>query len=295
MHEQKPLRGVFLLLNALFFFAVLDATAKYLTQTFSIPMLVWARYLTHCLLMVVFLAPRMGRGLVASKRPLRQVIRAMLLLGCTGFGFAALSRMPLAETTATAFTAPLMVAILAGPWLKERLSGYQWLAVLAGFGGVLLIARPGSAVTPDGIAFALLAAACYAVYQILTRQLAVTENSVTMLFYTALVGSVAMTLFLPWYWAGPMPTAREAAMIAGLGILGGCGHFLLIRAFRHAPASTLSPFIYIQLVWAILLGALVFSHWPDGFALLGSGIIVMSGLYLGLSARYNGRPSPEPS
>ncbi|HZX31771.1 MAG TPA: DMT family transporter [Rhodocyclaceae bacterium] len=295
MHEQKPLRGVFLLLNALFFFAVLDATAKYLTQTFSIPMLVWARYLTHCLLMAIFLGPRMGRGLVASKRPLRQVTRAILLLGCTGFGFAALSRMPLAETTATAFTAPLMVAILAGPWLKERLSGYQWLAVLAGFGGVLLIARPGGAVTADGIAFALLAAACYAVYQILTRQLAVTENSVTMLFYTALVGSVAMTLFLPWYWAGPMPSATEAAMIAGLGILGGCGHFLLIRAFRHAPASTLSPFIYIQLVWAILLGALVFSHWPDGFALLGSGVIVACGLYLGLSARYNGRPSPEPS
>ncbi|MGE5492697.1 MAG: DMT family transporter [Actinomycetota bacterium] len=295
VHEQKPLRGVFLLLNALFFFAVLDATAKYLTQTFSIPMLVWARYLTHCLLMLIFLGPRMGRGLVASKRPLRQVMRAVLLLGCTGFGFAALSRMPLAETTATAFTAPLMVAILAGPWLKERLSGYQWLAVLAGFGGVLLIARPGSAVTPDGIAFALLAAACYAVYQILTRQLAVTENSVTMLFYTALVGSVAMTLFLPWYWAGPMPTAREAAMIAGLGILGGCGHFLLIRAFRHAPASTLSPFIYVQMVWAILLGALVFSHWPDAFSLLGSGVIVACGLYLGLSARYNGRPSPEPS
>lgn len=295
MHEQKPLRGVFLLLNALFFFAVLDATAKYLTQTFSIPMLVWARYLTHCLLMVVFLGPRMGRGLVASKRPLRQVVRAVLLLGCTGFGFAALSRMPLAETTATAFTAPLMVAILAGPWLKERLSGYQWLAVLAGFGGVLLIARPGGAVTPDGVAFALLAAACYAIYQIITRQLAVTENSVTMLFYTALVGSVAMTLFLPWYWAGPLPTARQAAMIAGLGILGGCGHFLLIRAFRHAPASTLSPFIYVQMVWAILLGALVFSHWPDAFSLLGSGVIVACGLYLGLSARYNGRPSPEPS
>ena len=82
-------------------------------------------------------------------------------------------------------------------------------------------------------------------------------------------------------------------MIAGLGILGGCGHFLLIRAFRHAPASTLSPFIYIQLVWAVLLGAFVFSHWPDGFALLGSAVIVASGLYLGFSARYNARPSPD--
>jgi drug/metabolite transporter (DMT)-like permease len=291
--EQHPLRGIFLLVNALFFFAALDATAKYLTQTFSVPMLVWARYVTHCLLMVIFLGPRMGRRLVATGRPRRQIVRAVLLLGCTGFGISALSRMPLAETTATAFTAPLMVALLAGPWLKEKLSGYQWLAVLAGFGGVLLIARPGGAVTVDGILFALLAAACYAVYQILTRQLAVTESSVVMLFYTALVGSVLMTLFLPLYWGGPLPSAGEAAMICSLGIFGGSGHFLLIRAFRHAPASTLSPFIYIQLVWAVLLGAFVFSQWPDGFALLGSGIIVASGLYLGFSARYNARPSKE--
>lgn len=285
MPDQRPLRGVFLLVNALFFFAALDATVKHLTQTFSIPMLVWARYLVHCLLMVVFLGPRLGRGLLATRRPRQQVLRAVLLLGCTGFGFAALSRMPLAETTATAFTAPLLVAILAGPWLKEKLSGPQWLAILAGFSGVLLIARPGGAVSPDGIALALMAASCYAVYQILTRQLAVTESSVTMLFYTALVGSVAMTLFLPWYWSGPLPSPGEAAMIAALGILGGSGHFLLIRAFRHAPASTLSPFIYIQLVWAILLGAAFFSHWPDAFALAGSAVVVASGLYLGLSAR----------
>jgi drug/metabolite transporter (DMT)-like permease len=283
--EQHPLRGVFLLVNALFFFAALDATAKHLTQTFSIPMLVWARYLVHCLFMLVFLGPRLGRRLVATARPARQIVRALLLVGCTGFGFAALARMPLAETTAIAFTAPLIVAVLAGPWLGERLSGGRWLAVLAGFGGVLLIARPGSAITLDGAAFALLAATFYAVYQILTRQLAATESTLTMVFYTALVGALAMSLFLPWFWAGPMPSAAQAAQIAALGILGGCGHFLLTRAFRHAPASTLSPFIYLQLVWATLLGTLVFDQLPDGLALLGSGVIVGSGLYLGLAAR----------
>lgn len=285
MPEQHPLRGIFLLLNALFFFAVLDATAKHLTQTFSIPMLVWARYLVHCLLMVVFLGPRLGRGLVATRRPGRQVVRAFLLLGCTGFGFAAFARMPLAETTAIAFTAPLLVALLAGPWLKETLSAGGWLAVLAGFGGTLLIARPGGEVTAEGLALALLAAACYAVYQILTRQLAATEKAVSMLFYTALVGAVAMTLFLPLYWQGPLPSAGEGLLICALGILGGCGHFLLIRAFAHAPASTLSPFIYLQLVWAILLGAAVFGHWPDGLSLLGAAVIVGSGLYLGYSSR----------
>lgn len=284
-HEERPLRGIFLLANALLFFAALDATAKYLTQTFSIPMLVWARYLTHCLLMLVFLGPRLGRKLVATRQPGLQTVRALLLLGCSSLGFAALSRMPLAETVATAFTTPLIVAILAGPWLGERLSGRQWIAVAAGFGGVLLIARPGGAATVDGVTLALAAAALNAAYQILTRQLAVTENPVTMLFYTALVGSATMTLFLPWYWSGPMPTPSEALLIVALGVLGGSGHFFLIRAFRHAPASTLSPLTYIQLVWSILLGAAVFSQWPDAFALLGAAVIVACGLYVGFSSR----------
>lgn len=285
MPEQQPLRGILLLLSALFFFAALDATAKYLTQTFSIPMLVWARYLVHCLLMVLVFAPRRGVRLLATGQPRRQITRAFLLLGCTSFGFAALSRMPLAETTATGFTSPMLVAVLAGPWLKEKLSWSQWLAILGGFAGVLLIARPGGAVTPEGLTLALMAATCYAAYQIMTRQLAVTESAITMLFYTALVGTVVMSLFLPWYWQGPLPSAPEALLIVALGFLGATGHFLLIRAFRHAPASTLSPFLYLQLVWATMLGGLVFSHWPDGYALLGSAVVVASGLYLAMAAR----------
>lgn len=285
MSEQRPLRGVVLLVNALFFFAALDAIAKHLTQTFSIPMLVWARYLVHCLLMAVFLGPSRGRRLLATARPGLLVVRALLLLACTSCGFAALSRMPLAETSAIAFTAPLIVAILAGPWLGERLSADRWLAVVAGFAGVLLIARPGGALDLVGTLFALLGAAFYAAYQILTRQLAATEDTLAMLFYTALVGAVAMSLALPWIWHGPLPDLQQGLLIAALGILGGCGHFLLTRAFRHAPASMLSPFIYLQLVWATLLGALVFGHWPDLPALAGILVIVGSGLYLAFAAR----------
>lgn len=284
--EQHPLRGVLLLLGSLFFFAALDATAKHLAATYSVPLLVWSRYLVHCLLMVVLLGPRLGRRLVATRRPARQVVRALMLVGCTGCGIAALARMPLAETTAVAFTAPLLVAILAGPWLGERLTTGRWLAVLCGFAGMLLIARPGSAVSADGIALALLAAACYAVYQILTRQLAPGENTLTMLFYTALVGTLTMSAFLPWFWQAPetIPAADRLAIFA-LGVLGGCGHFLLIRAFRHAPASLLSPFIYLQLVWAIALGAIVFGNWPDFPSLLGMAIIVGSGIFLAVSLR----------
>ena len=281
--EPHPLRGVLLLLGSLFFFAALDATAKQLAATYSVPLLVWARYLVHCLLMVVLLGPQLGRRLLATRRPARQVVRALMLVGCTGCGFAALARMPLAETTAVAFTAPLLVAIRAGPWLGERLPPGRWLAVIGGFLGVLLIARPGGAASADGIALALLAAACYAVYQILTRQLAPGENTLTMLFYTALVGTLTMSVFLPWFWQAPATIpAGDLAAIFALGVLGGCGHFLLIRAFRHAPASLLSPFIYLQLVWAIALGAIVFGNWPDFPSLLGMAIIVSSGSSLAL-------------
>lgn len=270
---------------AVFFFALLDATSKRLAVTFPVPFLAWARYLVHCLLMLVFLGPRMGRGLVATRHPGLQIFRALLLVGITGFVMAALRTMPLAETTAVVFVTPLCVALLAGPWLKEKIGLNRWVAVVFGFIGVLLIARPGGDLNLAGIAYALACAACYTVYQLLTRQLSPTENTLTMLFYTALVGTLTMTLTIPWFGDVPSPNALQWVLICAMGLLGGTGHFLLIAAFRHAPASTLSPFLYMQLLWATLLGWIVFGHLPDGWATAGMGIIAASGLWLALAQR----------
>lgn len=290
MPDAHPLRGIALLLAALLLFSLLDATSKHLSQTFSVPFLVWARYTLHCLLMVVVLAPSMRLRLVATGRPGIQVVRALMLLGVTGCAMAAFRLMPLAETTAMIFLAPLIVSLLAGPWLGERVGWQRWLAVLAGFAGVLLIARPGGAVTATGLAFALAGALCYSVYQLQTRQLSSTENTWTMLFYTALVGTVVMSFAAPLYWDGTVPTPMEALLIASLGLYGGTGHYLLTRAFTHAPASMLSPFIYAQLIWAVLLGWLVFDHLPDAFSLVGMAIISASGLMLFLIERR--KPAP---
>ncbi len=178
-----------------------------------------------------------------------------------------------------------LVALLAGPVLGERIGAGRWTAIIVGVCGVLLIARPGGALNPAGMAWALAAAASYAAYQLLTRRLSQVEHPMTLLFYTALVGTAATSLTLPWFWTETDPSPLQWLQIASLGVYGGVGHFLLIRAFRLAPASTLSPFTYSQLIWAAALGWLVFGHVPDAMTSVGMAVIAASGLWLALGAR----------
>ncbi|MGB7991504.1 MAG: DMT family transporter [Candidatus Methylophosphatis roskildensis] len=282
---HHPLRGIVLLLIALLAFASFDATAKFLSTRYPVPMLVWARYTLPCLLLALWFGPRQGRGLVATRHPALQVTRASLLLVCTAAGMTAVRTIPLAEATAILFVAPLLVTIAAGPLLGERVPRIAWIATLVGFGGVLLIARPGAGFDPAGFALMLLAAVSFAGYQLLTRRLAGTDRSLVTLFYTMTVGAVAMTLGLPLFWTSLTPPPLHLLLIASLGVWGMLGHFLLISAFSHAPASTLSPFLYFQMVWASLLGWLVFSHLPDGLTSIGIGCIAAAGLSLALAQR----------
>jgi drug/metabolite transporter (DMT)-like permease len=285
MAEHHPLRGILLMLAAALCFALLDATSKHLSQTFPVPMLVWARYTLHFVLMLVFLAPSLRWKLVRTRRPVLQVVRALLLVGVTGFAMAAFRFLPLAETTALLFITPLIVALLAGPCLGERLRPLHWGASLCGFAGALLVARPGGAFNLTGILLVVAAAACYSIYQIQTRQLSPSEDTLTMLFYTALVGTLSMSLGAPLYWDGTLPDLPQGLMIASLGIYGGTGHYLLIKAFRFAPATTLSPFLYVQLIWAALLGWLFYDHWPDATTLAGMAVIAASSITLALTQR----------
>jgi drug/metabolite transporter (DMT)-like permease len=280
LRPHHSAQGVILFLTAVFLFAVLDATAKYLTAFFAVPLLVWARYFVHLVFMLVAIAPGMGRQIVITQRPWLMTFRALMLVGVTLLVQLAFRTLPLAETTAIVFVTPLLVALLAGPLLGEKLQTRSWLATITGFCGVLLIARPGGAMVGIGVVYALGGALCYAIYQILTRKLSASEPPLRQLFYTALVGTVAMSFVLPAYWSGEMPSLKQALLIASLGFYGGTGHFLLIRAFREAPASTLSPLLYVQLIWAMLLGWIVFGQLPDLPATIGMLIIGASGLSL---------------
>jgi drug/metabolite transporter (DMT)-like permease len=291
---QHPLRGILLYMLALMLFACLDATAKYLTAHFAVPLLVWARYTLHFLLMLVFVAPSMRAELVRTANPRLQILRALALLATTGCGIAAFRVLPLAEATAVVFLAPLLVTLLAGPMLHERIGANRWLAVLVGFGGVLLVVRPGTGLNLVGILWALGGAFSYALYQILTRRLSHAEHPLRLLFYTALVGTVVMSAALPWFWVDASPEPLQWLLIASLGLYGGVGHFLLIRAFRLAPASTLTPFTYVQLVWAALLGWLVFGNVPDAVTAAGMAVIAAGGLWLALGERRARRPPGRP-
>ena len=282
---DHPLRGIALLVIAVLFFVLLDSTSKHLARQWPVSLVVWIRYAVHLLLMVALLAPRHGTRLVATGRPGLHILRAACLLVTSWFIVAALQRMPLAETTAIMFSAPLMVTALASRLLGEQVGRLRWIAVWFGFVGVLLVAQPTGDIDINGVLLALCAATGFAGYQLLTRLLSPTEQPLTLLFWTALVGTVGMSFTLPWAWHGPAPDLWSGTQMVAMGIFGGAGHLLLIKAFRLAPASTLSPILYIQLAWATLLGWLFFGQLPALSGLAGIVIIAAAGIMTALAAR----------
>jgi drug/metabolite transporter (DMT)-like permease len=194
--------------------------------------------------------------------------------------FGAISVVPLADAYTITFTAPLLVTALSVPLLKERVGWRRWSAVLVGFIGVLIVIRPGFGDAPWQLMLPLVTAACFALYQILTRLVSIDpdETPFVMLFYVAWVGAAVMTLMVPFYWQ-PVALADWPWMVA-MGGLGAIGHLILIRALVIAPASLIAPFTYSQIVWALIAGYLVFGDVPDGWMLVGCTVIVASGLFV---------------
>jgi drug/metabolite transporter (DMT)-like permease len=272
-------------------FSVLETTAKYLSRSYPVPMIVWCRYFVHTVLILLLLAPRVGVALVRTRQPVGQLVRAALLMGSTLFNFGALSFLPMAEVKAISFVSPLLVTVFAVWLLAERVTGARWIAVAAGFLGVLFIVRPGSAMLQWPALLALGAALCYSLYQIMTRKFSASESPLTTFFYTAVVGCLLMSLVVVFFWKAP--ELRHVPLLLLLGVAGGAGHYVLIRAMELADASFLSPLGYTQLLWATLFGLLVFGDLPDPIAFVGMAVIVASGLYVALGHRAKPREEPE--
>jgi drug/metabolite transporter (DMT)-like permease len=273
-------------------FSCLDTTGKYLLRYMDPLQVVWARYFGAFLLALIFLNPITKPNMMKTSRPYLQFGRSALLLGSTALSFFALRYLQLDEALAILFSTPFIVALLSGPLLGEWVGWRRWSAIGVGFLGVLLVARPGFGGIHPAALLTFGAAICYALYSIATRVLARTDSSETTLFYSNLVGAVAMLPVIPFVWTTPQNGFVIALMVL-LGALGSGGHYLLIRGHRLAPASTLAPFIYTQMVWTTALGFLVFGDVPHRWTIIGGLLVVSSGLYLLNRERKVGKVEPS--
>lgn len=256
-----------------------EAMAKYLGESLPVLQVIGARYFGHLLLMIVVLMPRNGFNLFKAKRPLTQIGRSALLLIDTALFFFSLTMIGLAEATAIFFCVPILVVLLSVPLLGERLEWSRLVAVAIGFVGMLVIIRPGSGVIGIGALLTFGAAFCASLFNIITRKLADEDPVPVTMFYTALAGSVIMMVIVPFIWETPVGWQQWAAL-ALIGIAGGAAHSCIIASHVFAPASTVAPFMYSQIFWALGFGYLFFGALPDQFTVLGGAIVIASGIYL---------------
>jgi len=277
--RRQRLIGIALMCAAVAMFACLDTTAKYLNAQMDSFQIAWARYTSAFVLTFIISNPLTQPGLLRSKRPKLQVIRSLLQVASTALNFLALRWLHLDEALSIIFTFPFIVAIASGPMLGEWLGWRRWCAILFGFGGVLLITRPGLGGIHPAALISLAGTICYGLYAVITRIVSRTDSNQTSLFYSNMVGALVMLPVIPFVWEAPR-NWTIALMLTGTGVLGSFGHFCLISGHKLAPASVLSPFIYTQLIWVVILGYLVFDHVPTGWTLAGAAIVIGSGLYL---------------
>jgi drug/metabolite transporter (DMT)-like permease len=270
--------GIFYCLASTFLFWVVNALGKVLAETYPIPLLVFFRS-TFALIMCLALASRLG-GLrsLRAQRPAALVIRGVawvLMLGCS---FASYHLLPIGDAAAIEFVGPIFIAVLGGAVLGESVGMKRWLAILVGFIGVALVVRPWFSALHYGMLFALGNALFYAVGSLLVRRLSRTDSVIAIVFYSCLVSTAISAMAVPYFWVSPTPF--DLALLCALGIFGALAQYLVTQSFYYAPASIVSPFTYSGLIWALLLGFLIWNDVPDLLGLFGAIGIVVSGLWL---------------
>jgi drug/metabolite transporter (DMT)-like permease len=280
--KNERLRAIGLMVLATVCFAALDTTAKYLVAAKHVPVAeaTWLRFVGHVVFSAAVLWPSFNfRPSLRSKKPALQLFRSVLMIVTTGFNFFALKYLQLDQTITIFFLTPLVVALLAGPLLHEWVGWHRMLAIIAGFLGVLLVMHPGFGTVHWAMLLVLVATVGYALYNLATRYLAGFDPAQVTQTYTPLAGVVLLAPLALRVWQWPAE-AWLWVLFASLGFWGGLGHWMLILAHRHAPASVLAPFIYFGLIWMSLGGYLVFGDVPTLWTLSGAAVVILSGLYL---------------
>ena len=294
-HAHVPLSALLLIVCATACFTTVDVSVKLLSQRYPVPLIVWARWGVQALVVTAVLAPRMGLRMLRTQRLPMQLVRGVLLIASSLSFYLALRSLPLAAATALNYTAPIMVTLLAGWILKERLTRPRWAFVVAGFVGVLLIVRPGTGMLAPAAVLVILGAALYATFQIMTRLLA-GEDLMVLLAYPSLVGAALLSLGVPFVEREEAYPTSDLGAFLGIGVVGSVGHLLFIRAFQRSPVSGIAPFTYIQLMWSTLAGWFVFGTLPDAWTAAGILVIAGSGVVLTWYERWRASlPQSEPA
>lgn len=269
--------GALLMCLSMFGFALMDSVSKFMVQSYPVTQTLWVRYALYALFAVIVAWPKGVRAQARSKRPWLQFWRSLLALAENAVFFLAFAYLPLAETHAIGAASPLVVILLAVPILGEKVGLHRWLAVLAGFVGVLLIVRPGLVALTWPIALPVAGALMWGLYQIMIRLNARDDSPETTLLWSAFVGLGAISLVAPFDWKAADGFAWILLLV--IGVLGSLCHYGLIKALDYAEASSLQPYSYTLLVWAAVMGFLVFGDIPAVWTVLGGAIVVASGLY----------------
>jgi drug/metabolite transporter (DMT)-like permease len=283
--HPEPLRGIpgntalgaLLTMLAMLCFAAMDAISKSLVVDYSVGQMMWIRYALLCLFAWFIVRRRGLRAALKSRRPGLQILRSLIAVIEGAMFVLAFRYLPLADTHAVAATSPLIVIALGVFFLGERAGLTRWLAVAAGFTGVLLIVRPGFRTFDWALLLPLGGAALWAGYQLLTRLASRSDSADTSLLWSAIVAFVATSFVGPLDWTWPTPLAW--ALMIVVAAMGAVAHYALIKALDYAEAGAIQPYSYTLLVWVTVLGAVMFGDFPDGWTIAGAGVIVASSLY----------------
>jgi drug/metabolite transporter (DMT)-like permease len=285
---RPEVKAILLTLVAMGMFGSMDGFSKALVQHYPAWLVLWLRHLVALPLVILILAPRHPlRTLRATRRPGLQVLRTLLLVVEMGLVLIAFRTMPLADAHAILAATPLVVTALSVPLLQERVGWRRWLAVGIAFTGVLLIVRPGLTAIQPAALIAILCTVMYACYQILTRLAARTDPADTSYLVQTALATCFLSLVGPFFWMPIEP--RHLPAILALGVLGAAGHYCLVRALTMAAAVVVQPFTYTMLVWAVVIGYLVFGDLPDAWTIAGAALVVSAGIYAAWREHQRGR------
>ncbi len=274
---ERSLRGIACVVIATACFATLDTSTKFISASIPLVMILWARYVFQAVFTVAVVLPRTGRALATAQRPGLQILRGLLLMLCSTLGILSLTRIPVGEFTAIVMITPLLLTLLSAKLLKEPVSALRWPLVFGGFGGALIVIRPGTDAFEWAMLLPLILVLANAGFLLVTSALSKHDAASTTHFYTGAVGLAVTTLALPLFWQA-LGAPHLWLALAGIGALSTLGHYLLIVGYSSAPSGTLTPYLYFQIAFATLAGWLVFAHAPDRWTLIGICIIAINGV-----------------